>query len=226
MAFRKGVDFVQLERDELVEYRPVVVYVTAPVRRKDFSSQTSCHKHFSHVSSFPDGVLKRDANPYNLCLVEASSDVDQFKVQLSAAFGEYTKAAHKVVVLNVHGSPDGMILKENSNGCPQVQMDGRSFAEIVSQYTDDHNLHVFTFFAYGHVFADQLYSHVRQECPSNVSKLMAVSYFTSKSKPAAWDVVCTAGNGNVEVTREMRDFIKNTIRTNNPYKTLEEKIKP
>ena len=220
------MDFVQLERDELVEYRPVVVYITAPVRRKDFSSQTSCHKHFNHVSNFPDGVLKRDANPYNLCLVEASPDLEQFKVQLSAAFGEYTKAAHKVVVLNVHGSPDGMILKEDSGGSPKFLIDGRTFAEIISKYTDDHNLHVFAFFAYGHIFADQFYSFIRQECSTDVGKVMAVSYFTSKSKPTVWDVVCTAGNGNVEVTREMRDFIKNTIRTNNPYKTLEEKIKP
>ncbi len=226
MAFRRGVDFVQLERDELVEFRPVVVYITAPVRHKDFSSQTSGHKHFSHLSNFPDGVLKRDANPYNLCLVEASPDVEQLKEQLSAAFGEYTKAAHKVVVLNAHGSPDGIILKENARGSPEVLIDGRQFAEIVSKFTDYHHLHVFAFFAYGHIFADQFYTYVRQGLPGDAGKVMAVSYFTSKSKPTVWDVVCTAGNGSVEVTREMRDFIKNTIRTNNPYKTLEQKIKP
>lgn len=226
MAFRKGVDFVQLERDELVEYRPVVIYITAPVRHKDFSQQTSNHKQFNHTSNFPDGVLKKDANPYNLCLVEVNPDLEQLKEQLSAAFGEYTKAAHKVVVLNAHGSPEGIILKENTKGTPDVVIDGRQLAEMVSRFTDGHNLHIFAFFAYGHIFADQFYSYVRHGAPSGVGAVTAISYFTSKSKPTVWDVVCTAGNGNVEVTREIRDFIKNTIRPNNPYKTLEEKIKP
>lgn len=226
MSFRKGVNFVQLERDELVEYRPVLLYITAPVRPKDFISQTPNHKHFTKLPSLPEGVLKRDANPYNLCLIEVNPDLELLKEQISAALGEYKKAAHKVIIVNGHGSPEGVILKETPRGSAEVILDGRQLAQFISPHTHGHNLHVFAFFAHGHTFASQFYSYVHDGTPADVSNVVAISYFTSKDKPTAWDMISTAGNGNVEVTRESREFVKTIIRPNNPYNTLEEKIKP
>lgn len=226
MAFKKGIDFVQREREELVDYRPVLIYITAPINSKDLSSQTSNHKHFTQIPSLPEGVLKRDAKPYNLSLIEVNPDMERFKEQICAGFGQYKNAAHKVVIVNAHGTPEGMLLKDKDGESAEVVLDGQHLAEFVSPYTDGHNLHVIVLAAHGHIFSSQFYSYVQQGTPAGTSAKMAISYFTSKNKPTAWDMVSTIGNGNVEVTRELKEFVKSAIRPNNPYKTLEEKIKP
>ena len=215
-----------MQLDELSDCRPVIIYITALINRKDFSSQTSKYRYFMHPPSLPDGVLKRDANPYNLCLIEANPNITQLKEQISAAFGEYKEASHKVVILNAHGIPEGVLLKDKNSYSAEVILDGEQLAMLLSPYTDGRNLHVFVFSAHGHIFASQFDAYMSKDAEEDVNNAMAISYFTSKDKPTAWDMVSTAGKRNVVVTSELRDFVKSTIRPNNPYNTLEGKIKP
>ena len=225
MAFKKKIDFVQLEREELVEFRPVLIYITAPITSKDFSSQTSNHREFTCIPPLPDGVLMKETKTCNLCLIEVNQDMDRFKQQISASFAEYKKAAHKVVIVNAHGTPEGMLIKENDESNTQVILGGQHLAEFISTHTDGNNLHVLVMAAHGHTFANQFYSYVQQRVSASVSDVMAITYFTSKNKPTTWDMVSTIGNGNVEVTRDLRDFIKSSVRPNNPYKILDMKLK-
>ena len=222
MAFRKKVDFLQLERDELPHLRPVVIYITAPVHSKDFSMHSSQYKHFKAESGLPEGVLKRDANPFNLCLIEANQKLDKLNEQLVAALKTYKDSAHKVVVINAHATSKGVLLKEE--GEEKVLLTGRQLAEVVSTHTHKHHLHVFAITSYGHKFADEFYSYIQHNTQPEVNTLIAVTYFTTETSPTAWDKIATSGNGHVEVTREIGDFIKSTIEPNSPYKMLDTQV--
>ncbi len=225
MAFKKSVDFLQLERDEVPGRRPLLLYITAPIYSKDYTLRTSQHKHFKPDPSLPEGVLKKEkkeGSSFNVCLIEANPKMERFEAQISAAMEEHKEAAHKVVVVNSHGEEDGILLKheEGSSG-ERVVLSGRHFGELITRHTHDNHLHVFLFVSYGHVFSNQLYSYVQKGCPDKLNKLIAITYFTSEASPRSWDKITTAGNGHVEVTRELGGFIKSNIEPNSAYKPIE-----
>lgn len=226
MAFRRrsSSDFVLL--DEPDDSRPVLIYVTAPISSKDFSYQTSSYRHFQRLPFLPNSVLKRDAKPYNLCLIEVNPHMEKVKEQICSVFYEYEKAAHKVVIINAHGTPEGVILKDRDRDSAGVILNGEHLAEFLSPHTHGHHIHVFVFSAHGHTFAQQFYSYLHEGTPTGASDTVAISYFTSKNKPTAWDMVATVGKGNVVVTQKLREFVKSIIAPNNPYRTLDNKIKP
>lgn len=222
MAFRKKVDFLQMERDELPHMRPVIIYITAPINSKDFSMRSSQYKHFKADSSLPGGILKREANPFNFCSIEATQKLEKFNEQLVAALEAYKDAAHKVVVINAHATSEGVLLKEEEE--EKVLLTGRQFAEVVSTHTHKHHLHVFAITSYGHKFADEFYSYIQHNTEPEINSLVAVTYFTTEASPTTWDKIATSGNGHVEVTREIGDFVKSTIEPNSPYKMLDTQV--
>ena len=106
-------------------------------------------------------------------------------------------------------------------------MDGRQFAELVTPHTRGRrNLHVIVFSSYSHLFANLFYSYVQKGCPQEVMEVTAITYFTSEAVPTGWDKITTAGNGHVEVTRELGEFVKTNVEPNSPYKVLEGKLQP
>lgn len=227
MAFRRGkVDFVQLEREQLPQLRPVVVYITAPVTSKDFSQRTSHYKHFKpDEANLPAGVLKRDSNPINFALIEANQTMERFDEQLVACLEQYKEAIHKVVVINAHATAEGVLLKDDGkeNG-EKLILSGRHLAEVVSQYTHKHHLHVIAVTSYGHKFAEEFYSYITHSTKSEVKALVAITYFTTEGSPTAWSQVSTSGNGHVEVTREVGEFVRSNVEPNSPYKMLDNNV--
>lgn len=143
----------------------------------------------------------------NFCLIEASPKVERLKEQLTLTLQYFKDAAHKVVVVNAHGEPEGVILKdEPGSSGEKVVIDGRKFAELVTPHTSKHNLHVIVFASHAHVFSDQFYNYVQRECPQEITDVTAITYFTSEASPTSWDKITTAGNGHVQVTRELGDL--------------------
>lgn len=221
MAFRRGkVDFVQIEREQLPQLRPVIVYITAPVTSKDFSQRTSQYKHFkSDETNLPAGVLKRDSNPINCCLIEADHTMEKFDEQLAACLQQYKEAVHKVVVINAHATTEGVLLKDD--GKEKLFLTGRHLAEVVSKYTHKHHLHVIVVTSYGHKFAEEFYSYITHSTQSEVQSLVAITFFTTDGSPTAWNQVSTSGNGHVEVTRDVGEFIRSNVEPTSPYKMLD-----
>lgn len=219
MAFKKkSVDFLQKERDELSHLRPVIIFVTAPV----MTARTSQYKHFQSDIGLQAGLLKRDANPINFCLIEASNSHEELSKQITTALELYKNAPHKEVVLNAHGSPEGILLSgENEE---KSLLTGEQFAKMVLPHTHDHFLHVFIFAAYGHVFAQSFYATVRSE--SGTQSKIATTYFTSVSNPLSWDRISTAGTGHVEVTRDIKEYIKTNMEPNKPHKLVDNSVQP
>ncbi len=218
MAFKKkSVDFVQKERDELSHLRPVIVYITA-----SSSAAPSAYKYFEVDSNFPAGVLKRDSSPINFCLVEANSSIEEFGKQIAATLDQYKDAPHKEIVFNAHGTPDGIVL--SNAGEEEVILSGEQFAKIVISHRHDRFLHLFNFFSYGHSFAQTFYATVRSECSTNAK--VAVTYFTTASNPTSWDKIATSGTGHVEVTRDIREYIRTIIGPNAPHKAIDSQINP
>lgn len=228
------LEIQQKQLDELPEHRPLILYITAPITSRDYSLRLPhLYKQFSSnssSSSLPNGVLQRAGGKnFNFALVEVNPSMEKFEAQVSAALDQYKSASYKVVVLNAHGEREGVVIKEAEEGGGEgekVSLTGRHFAELVTAHTHDHNLHVFVFASHGHVFSEQFYQYVQLSCPEKVKEVVAVTYFTSETAPTSWDKITTAGNGHVEVTREMGDFIKSNIEHNSPYKILEGKMKP
>ncbi len=220
----------QKQLDGLPKHRPLILYVTAPVYPKDLTMATNQKKLFKPHPSLPEGVQQREGNQFNFCLIEANAAVEQLEMQLSSALNHYQEAAYKVVVLNAHGESRGVVLKdEGGRASPtreKVVLDGRQFAEIVSRRTHKHNLHVIVFSCHGHTFSNEFYTYVQTECTQDVTEVMAVTYFTSEATPTSWDKITTAGNGHVEVTRELGDFVKTNVEPNSPYRVLDTKIRP
>lgn len=227
MAFRRGkVDFLQTERERLPKHRPVIIYITAPLTSKDFGQRTSQYKHFKpDDASLPAGVLKRDVYPINCALVEADHTMDRFDEQVVACLEQYKEAAHKVVVLNAHANAEGVLLHDDGkeNG-EKLVLTGRHLAEVLSRHTHKHHLHVIAVTSYGHKFAEEFYNYVTYSTQSEVQSFMAISFFTTESSPTAWNHVSTSGNGHVEVTREVGEFIRSNIEPNSPYKMLDSQV--
>ncbi len=221
MAFKKkssSVDFVQKERDELPQLRPVIIYISAP----SSAAKSSQYKHFEADSTVPTGVLKRDASPINFCLIEASSSVEELGKQVSAAMELYKDSPHKEIAINAHGTPEG-ILTSSTDGEKTI-LTGEQFAKMVLPHTHDHFLHVFNFISYGHSFAQAFYATIRSE--SSTNSKVAVTYFTSASNPTSWDKIATSGSGHVEVTRDLKDYIRTYIEPNTPHKMIDDHVKP
>ena len=219
MAFRKKVDFLQVERDELPHLRPAIIYVVAAVDPSDHSTHTAQYKHFEADASLPAGILKREGNPYRFCLIEASSDPDQFDRQLTASLDSYKDASYKLLVINTHGAPDGIVLK--NEGDTKVSVSGAHFATVVAAHTHGKHLQVLVFAAHGHSFASEFYTYIMRETEKEVRTVLAITNFTSAAKPTAYDRPATSGNAHVEVKRDIRRVIKEHVDPNNPYKKLD-----
>lgn len=217
----------QKQLEQLPMHRPLILYVVAPVYTKDSSMHTNQNKLFKSNPSLPDSVRVRTGNNFNFCLIKPSPKIEELKEQLSVTLEYFKEAAHKVIVLNAHGEPEGVILQdETATGGEKVVINGRQFGELVTPHTHKHNLHVVVFASHAHVFSDQFYDYVQRGCPPEVTEVTAITYFTSESSPTSWDKITTAGNGNVEVTRELGEFVKTNIEPNSPYKILESKVQP
>ena len=227
MSFSKKVDFLQKERDELPQRRPVIIYVVAPLTSHDQGMQTSHYKQFKvppssgEVSlSLPEGVRCRVGNPFNFCLIEASRDCTEFDTQLASALDCYKEASHKVLAINAHATESGCIRLQGETDT-EVVVTGRHLAEVVSTHVHNRFLHVMVFSPYGHIFADSFYSFVQEDSQREVQPLLAVTAFTSGKSPLVWDRLATSGNAHVETKRDTAEFIRNTIEPNSPYKILE-----
>ena len=223
MAFSKKVDFLQRERDELPNRRPVIIYVVAAVCSEDYSMRNPSWKLFqkSSTPALPDGVLTREGNPYNLCLIEASPELVGFDSQLSAALDAYNEASYKVVVINGHGYPDGVLMRE---GDEKISLCGDHLARLASSHLHGNHLNVFTLFAHGHTFASAFAKFLQEETPIDVQKLVAITFFTSKESPTVWSKVATTGNPPGEIKQSIREFLRKTIELNSPYKVLEPQL--
>lgn len=217
----------QKQLDELPKHRPLILYIVAPVYSKDYSQVTSQNKHFKPHTSLPNGTRTRDGKSFNFCSIEVNPKMDNLREQVASVLEFHKEASHKVVVLNTHGEPEGLILKDEGGASGEkVLLTGRQFAELVVPHTHRHNLHVIVFASHAHTFSDQFYGHVTQGCPPEVSQVVAITYFTSEASPTAWDKITTAGNGHVEVTRELGQFVKTSVEPNSPYKVLDNKVQP
>ena len=226
------VQHKQLE--ELPHYRPLILYITAPVYHKDYTMSTNQNKLFKPHPSLPAGVRQREGQSFNFCLIDANPAMEHFEMQVSSALNHYKEASHKVIVLNAHGESEGVVFKDEGGGASatgegareKVIVDGRQFAEVVARRTHKHHLHVIVFSSHGHTFSDKFYDYIQKGCVQEVRDVVAITYFTSEATPTTWDKVTTAGNGHVEVTRELTEFIKTNVEPNSPYKILDAKIKP
>lgn len=215
----------QKQLDELPQQRPLILYITAPVHAKDHTLSTSNNKLFKPDPALPNGVRRRDAKPHNLCLVEAEWKLEDLETRVRAALDHHRDAAHKVVVVNAHGEREGLLLRDE--GEERVLLEGRRLAEMLTPHTHGRHLHVVVFAAHGHVFAEQFYNFVQgAECNTpEAREVMAITHFTSEATPTSWAMVTTAGNGHVEVTRELAEFVKSHVEPNSPYKILDAKVK-
>ena len=222
MAFHKKVDFLQQERDELPHKRPVIIYIVAPTHSKDRTLQTPHYKQFKAEPKLPAGVLKREGNPYNLCLIEASQSLEHFDSQLVAALDSYTEAAYKVLVINAHATAEGVLLKtEVGEGEEKVFLTGRHLGQLISEHTHKNFIHILVLTAYGHKFADSCYTFIQQETHKDVRSLVAITCFTSETSPVAWDRLATSGNAHTEIKRDIGEFMRDTVEPNSPYKALD-----
>lgn len=205
----------QKQLDELPKQRPLILYITAPISSKDHALTTAQDKHFQSNPSLPNGVRQREGNTFNFCAVEVSPTLEVFEMQVASALDEYKEVEYKVVVINAHGSDEGVLFKDEGE---KVVLDGRRFGKIVAAHTHRHNLHVVVFASQGHKFSNEFYSYIKKDCPREVSDVVAITYFTSETSPTSWDMVTTAGNGHVAITRGIGDFIKSNIEPNSPCK--------
>lgn len=221
------MEFAQIEREQLPHTRPVIIYITAPVTSKDFSQRTSQYKHYKRPdgTDLPEGVLKRDQNPINCALIEANHTMEKFDEQLVACLEQYKEALHKVVVVNAHATTEGVLLQDDGkeNG-EKLILTGRHLAEIVSRYTHKHHLHVIAVTSYGHKFAEEFYGYITHSTQSEVKTLIAITFFTTDGSPTAWSQISTSGNGHVEVTREVGEFVRSNVEPNSPYKMLDSQV--
>ena len=222
MAFRKRVDFLQQERDELPHKRPVIIYIVAPTHSKDYTHRTPHYKQFKTEPELPAGVLKREGNPYNLCLIEANQSLEHFDSQLVAALEAYKEAAYKVLVINAHATAEGALLKtEVEEGEEKVFLTGRHLGQLVSEHTHKKFIHTLVLTVYGHKFADSCYTFIQQETHKDVCSLVAITCFTSETSPMAWDRLATSGNAHTEIKRDIGEFMRDTVEPNSPYKALD-----
>ena len=219
-----------MEREQLPQLRPVIIYITAPLTSKDFSQRVSSqYKHYKaaadEANPLPAGVLKRDSNPMNCALIEANHTMERFDEQLVACLEQYKEAVHKVVVINAHATEEGVLLNDDGkeNG-EKLVLSGRHLAEVVSKHTHKHHLHVIAVTSYGHKFAEEFYNYVIHCTQSEIKSLIAITFFTTESSPTAWNQISTSGNGHVEVTREVGEFIRSNVEPNSPYKMLDSQV--
>lgn len=215
----------QKQLEELPMHRPLILYLVAPVYSKDYTLQTNQNKLFKPNPSLPSGVRVRSDHHFNFCLIQANPKLEHLEEQLASTLDYFKEAAHKVVVVNAHGEPEGVVLKDEPGGSGEkVVLDGRRFGQLITPHTSKHNLHVIVFASHAHTFSSHFYDYVQKGCPPEVTEVMAITYFTSEASPTSWDKITTAGNGHVEVTRDLGEFIKSNVEPNSPYKVLESKV--
>ena len=217
------VDFLQKERDEIPERRPVIIYIAVPTHSQDHSMHTSQLRLFQIQPNLPEGVFQREGNPYQFCLIKANPEQEKFDKQLKEALEAYKQAAYKVLVLNAHATKEGVILHEDEDA--KMFLTGQHFAEVLSAHTHEKHLHVLVFTPYGHIFTSDFYTFVQRSTKKEVQSIIAITSFTTQSSPQAWDRVATWGNPHIEVKRDVGHFIRQTIEPNSPYKVLDAQLK-
>ena len=223
MAFRKKtVEFWQKERDELSAQRPVLVYLVCPAFPRDRQQRTHLHSQFKEVQGLPEGVSVREGNPYNSCLVEGHAELGKLREQLRATLDWYKEASYKVLVVNGHGCPEGVLLSGGEED-KKVFLTGGDIAELAWNHYHEHHFLAVCGTAYGHKVGDSFISGVIAASGerTELRKLFAVTYFTSETVPKAWQRPATAGGVHVELKRDVTEFLTKYVQPNNPYKILD-----
>ena len=227
MAFRKKtVDLLQKERDELPTHRPVIIYLVCPVFSPDFHLHTPIYSQFKKERGLPDGVSTREGNPYNSCLIEALPEPARLEEQLRAALDLHSSASYKVLVINGHGCPEGVLLKEREereNEGGKATLTGNMLAELASSHFHNCHFHTICLTAYGHKLAEDFTSTIVAAYGNQKErrKLFSVTYFTSEAVPGAWQRPATVGEAHAEFKRDMSDFLSKHVQPNTPYKILD-----
>ena len=227
MAFRKKtVDFLQKERDELPTHRPAIIYLVCPVFSPDFQLHTPVYQQFKKDPCLPVGVSTREGNPYNSCLVEARPEPALLEEQLRATLDKYSSASYKVLIINGHGCPEGVLLKEGDGGGDdggKAVLEGSILAKLASRHYHNCHFHTVCLSAYGHKFAEDFTSSIIAACGDQKArrKMFAVTYFTSEAVPGAWQRPATVGEAHVELKRDISDFLSKHVQPNSPYKILD-----
>lgn len=231
MAFRKKtVDLLQKERDELPTYRPAIIYLVCPVFSPDFQLHTPIYSQFKKAHGLPDGVSTREGNPYNSCLVEAGPEPALLEEQLRAALDTYSSASYKVLVINGHGCPEGVMLKERGereeNEGGNALLTGTMLAKLASRHFHNRHFHTICLTAYGHKIAEDFTSSIVAAYGNQKErrKLFSVTYFTSEAVPSAWQRPATVGEAHAEFKRDISDFLSKHVQPNSPYKILDSQM--
>ena len=224
MAFRKKtVEFWQKERDELPAQRPVLIYLLCPAFPRDLEQRTPLYPHFKQAEGLPDGVLVRAGNPYNCCLVEGHNELGKMREQLIAALEWHKEASYKVLVVNGHGFPEGVLL---SGAEEKVFLTGAELAELAWRHYHDHHFLTVCSTAYGHKIGQAFISGIIRASGDQIElrKLFAATYFTSETVPEAWQRPATAGGVHVELKRDITEFLTKHVQPNSPYKILDARM--
>lgn len=221
MAFRKKtVDFLQKERDELPTRRPVIIYLVCLASSGDLQQRTPAYSQFQKAEGLPDGVFTRGGNPYNYCLVEGVREASGLLEQVRIVLEKYSEASFKVLVINGHGCPEGVLLNRGEEEAEREVMTGAALAGLTSRHYHDCYLQTICLTTYGHKFADAYTSTAYGDKPE-LRKLFSVTYFTSDKAPEAWHHPATAGQAHVELKRDITEFLSKHVQPNSPYKILD-----
>ena len=218
MAFgrsKKTVDFLQKERDELPTHRPVIIYLTCPLSSRDAQQRTQAYSQLKKAEE-DGGILTREGNPYNICVVEAERELSRLEEQLGAALERYSEASYKVVVVNGYGTAEGVLLDNEE----KVVLTGEALATLAWPHHHDHHFHAVCIAKYGHKFGDSFMKRVSKESGEKKA-LFAVTYFSSEAVPEAWQRPATVGEAHIELKRDITDFLSKHVKPSSPYKILD-----
>ena len=226
MAFwKRTVAFLQKELDELPDRRPLILHLVFPARSTDYQRSTPQRQDFLQAKGLPEGVARREGNPNNHCLVEARAAPGELQAQLAAALEAHREAAYKVVVVNGHGCPEGVLLREDE-GDERVVLTGKALAEILSGHHHTTFMHLISLSAYGHKLAEDVMNFVRSTYKDDgaVRRLFAVTFFTSEGSPDAWERTATTGTAHVDLKRDVTGFLTRHVQPNSPYAVLDQRM--
>ena len=164
----------------------------------------------------------REGNPYTCCLLEAAEDGElaTLRGRLEATLEHFRDASYKVLVVNGHGSPEGVKV-----GSKDEFLTGGELAELACSRHHDRHFLVVCAAAHGHKLGESFISRVAAACEGRpeLRKLLAITYFTSESSPEAWQRPATAGGVHVEIKQDITDFLAKHVQPNSPYKILDTK---
>ena len=211
MAFRKKtVEFLQKERDELPSHRPVIIFLVCPSSPEDLQQRTQAYSQFQPTQGLPEGVRVREGNPYTCCIVEAG---DGLVEQLRATLESFRDAAHKVLVVNGRGSPEGVLLEG------EERLTGSSLAQLAWNNCHDRHFHLVLGVSHGEQLSEAFFSEIKGQEKAE-RRLFATTFFRSLDETA---VPATTGGVHSEIKQDMTGFLARHVRPNSPYKSLDAK---